>query len=119
MKSTRVHSLVLLFIFSQLSLPVASTPVDDDDSCQTDDDSSERIHDINATAQAFWAGADIGTVLRAEAIPSRIFYDFDAVTVKDPIKPLGDGGINAFCVETEPGQCLGSTTFPTSGDLLG
>lgn len=54
----------------------------------------------------FWAGADIDTVLRAEALPGRTFYDFDGKTVKDPIKTLGDAGLNAFRVETFRDQCL-------------
>lgn len=69
------------------------------------------IHTSNAT---FWAGADIGTVLRAETIPGRVFYDFDGTTVKDPIVTLGDAGFNAFRVESGPGQCLGPTTFDNS-----
>ncbi|MCJ1430935.1 hypothetical protein MMC27_000285 [Xylographa pallens] len=119
MKFTCVHSFALLSIFSRLSIPVASTPVDGDDSCPTDDIDSDSVDGTKATTQTFWAGATIGTVLPAEAIPGRIFYDFDGVTVKDPIKTLGDAGINGIRVETKPGQCLGPTTFPRSGNLLG
>ncbi|MCJ1282480.1 hypothetical protein MMC26_001803 [Xylographa opegraphella] len=119
MKVTCAHSFVLLSIFFLLSIPVASTTVDYDNSCLTDDNGSDSIDSSNATVQAFWAGADIGTVLRAEAIPGRIFYDFDGATVKDPIRTLRDAGINGFRVEAQAGQCLGPTNFSTSGNILG
>ncbi|MCJ1419729.1 hypothetical protein MMC32_006085 [Xylographa parallela] len=119
MKSTCVRSFALLSIFSWLSIAVASAPVDNDDSCPTDDTDSDSVDGTKATTQDFWAGATIGTVLRAEAIPGRIFYDFDGVTVKDPIKTLGDAGINGIRVEAQAGQCLGPTTFSRSGNLLG
>lgn len=67
----------------------------------------------------FWAGAAIGTVMRMEAIPSRVFYDYDGKTVKDPIKTLGDAGINALRIEGLRGQCLGPTQFVNNGSTMG
>lgn len=66
----------------------------------------------------FWAGADIGTVLRAEALPGRTFYDYDGKTVKDPIKTLGDAGLNAFRVVTSRGDCLGPQPFVNNATSL-
>ena len=66
----------------------------------------------------FWAGAGIDTVLRAEALPGRTFYDYDGKTVKDPIKTLGDAGLNAFRVETFRGQCLGPEPFVNNATSL-
>ena len=57
-------------------------------------------------------------MFRAEAIPGRVFYDFDGKTVKDPIKTLADAGLNAFRVETMNGQCLGPTIFHNGPDTL-
>lgn len=59
----------------------------------------------------FWAGADIDTVLRAEALPGRTFYDYDGKTIKDPIKTLGDTGLSSFRVETFRHDCLGPTQW--------
>lgn len=67
----------------------------------------------------FWAGADFGTLLRMENITGRVFYDFDGVTVKDPIKTLGDAGVNAVRVETMRGQCLGPSHFVNAPDVGG
>ena len=58
-------------------------------------------------------------MLRAEGIPGRIFYDYDGKTEKDPIKTLGDAGLNAFRVETFPRQCLGPTVFDNAHDPIG
>ncbi|KAI4131615.1 MAG: hypothetical protein LQ338_001129 [Usnochroma carphineum] len=66
----------------------------------------------------FWAGADIDTVLRAEALRGRTFYDYDGKTVKDPIKTLGDAGLNAFRVETFRGMCLGPKPFVNNATSL-
>ncbi|KAI4146026.1 MAG: hypothetical protein L6R39_003620 [Caloplaca ligustica] len=66
----------------------------------------------------FWAGADIDTVLRMEALPGRTFYDYDEKTVKDPIKTLGDAGLNSFRVETFRGDCLGPTNFVNNATSL-
>ncbi|KAG8525918.1 uncharacterized protein KY384_000680 [Bacidia gigantensis] len=67
----------------------------------------------------FWAGADIGTLMRAEAITGRKYYDYDGVTEKDPVKTLGDAGVNAVRVEGERGQCLGPTTFTNNTSTRG
>ena len=67
----------------------------------------------------FWAGATIGTLPRMEAIPGRVFYDFDGKTVKDPVKTFGDAGLNAFRLETTRGQCLGPTHFINNASTLG
>lgn len=67
----------------------------------------------------FWAGATIGTLMRMEAIPQRRFYDFDGETVKDPIKTLGDAGVNAIRVQGSRGKCLGPTHFVNNGSTLG
>ena len=67
----------------------------------------------------FWAGADIGTVPRAEAIPGRKFYDFDGTTQKDPVKTLADAGVNALRVVTDRSQCLGPTNFINNGSERG
>ena len=66
----------------------------------------------------FWAGACIGTVARAEAIPGRVFYDYDGKTVKDPIITLGDAGVNAFRVVVSRGQCLGPSQFVNDESTL-
>ncbi len=76
----------------------------------------------SGTSQQQWflAGGDVGTTLRAEAIPGRVFYDFDGVTVKDPFDVLQDAGFNAVRVETFLTQCTGPTmSFDNSGDVLG
>ena len=49
--------------------------------------------------------------MRMEAIPGRVFYDFDGVTVKDPIQTLADAGVNAIRVETSRSMGLGPTHF--------
>ena len=49
--------------------------------------------------------------MRMEAIPDRTFYDYDGVTVKDPIKTLADSGLNAIRVETFRYMGPGPTTF--------
>ena len=66
----------------------------------------------------FWAGADIGTVIRMENIPGRVFYDFDGKTVKEPIKTLADTGVNVVRVEGERGQCLGPSKFENNASTL-
>lgn len=67
----------------------------------------------------FWAGATLGTLIRMQAIPGRVFYDYDGTTVKDPFKTLGDAGVNAVRVEGQRGQCLGPTQFVNNGSTLG
>ena len=76
--------------------------------------------DVNPapSADEFWAGACIGTVPRAEAIPGRVFYDYDGKIVKDPIKTLGDAGVNAFRVVVSRGQCLGPSRFVNDESTL-
>lgn len=70
-------------------------------------------------AQWFYAGASLGTVLRAEAIPGRMFYDFDGETVKDPFDVMESAGLNAVRVETFIDTCTGpSLPFNNSGDVL-
>lgn len=66
----------------------------------------------------FWAGATIGTLPRMEAIPGRIFYDFDGKTVKDPVKTFGDASLNAFRLEAFRGGCLGPTEFINNATTL-
>ena len=66
----------------------------------------------------FWAGACIGTLPRSEAIPGRVFYDYDGKTVKDPVKTLGDAGLNAIRLQTGRGNCLGPTHFVNGPDTL-
>ena len=46
-----------------------------------------------------------------EAIPGRVFYDIDGVTVKDLIQTLADAGVNAIRVETSRSMGLGPTHF--------
>ncbi|KAL8669708.1 MAG: hypothetical protein Q9168_005707 [Polycauliona sp. 1 TL-2023] len=65
-----------------------------------------------------WAGACIDTVLRAEALPGRTFYDFDGTTVKDPIDTLADAGVNAFRVEVFRDECIGPEPFAASANPL-
>jgi len=67
----------------------------------------------------FWAGATIGNLPRLEAIPGRVFYNFDGKTVKDPVQTLGDAGVNAFRLVTSRGQCLGPSHFVNNGSTLG
>lgn len=72
-----------------------------------------------AEPQWFLAGASLGTVLRAEAIPGRVFYDADGVTVKDPFDVMESAGFNAVRVETFIDSCTGpSPPFNNSGDVL-
>ena len=54
-----------------------------------------------------------------EAIPGRVFYDYDGVTVKDPIKTLADSGMNAFRVETSRDMSLGPTVFYNNASTRG
>ena len=60
--------------------------------------------------------------MRMEAIPDRTFYDYDGVTVKDPIKTLADSGLNAIRVQASRTMSLGPTVFQnnasTGGDEL-
>ena len=49
--------------------------------------------------------------MRMQVISGRIFYDYDGVTVKDPIKTLTDSGLNAVRVETSRDVGLGLTVF--------
>ena len=57
-----------------------------------------------------------------EAIPDRVFYDYDGVAVKDPIKTLADSGLNAIRVETfrymGPGPTVFHNNASTGGDEL-
>lgn len=71
----------------------------------TNDTSDANLHG------EFWAGATIGTLMRMEAIPGRFFYEYDGVTVKDPIQTLADAGVNAIRVETARSMGLGPTIF--------
>ena len=73
---------------------------------------AQQIKQTNLGAVGqFWAGVCIGTLPRLEAIPGRKFYDFDGITEKDPVKILGDAGVNALRVVTDRSQCLGPTQF--------
>ena len=67
----------------------------------------------------FWAGGTITTLMRMEAIPGRLFYDYDGVTVKDPIKTLADSGLNAIRVETFRDNGLGPTVFKNNASTRG
>ena len=80
--------------------------------------STNDTSDANVNGE-FWAGATLGTLVRMEAIPGRVFYDYDGVTVKDPFKTLGDAGVNAIRIEGQRGQCLGPTHFVNNGSTLG
>ena len=80
--------------------------------------STYTASDTNLKGQ-FWAGADFGTLMRMEAIPGRVFYDFDCKTVKDPVKTLGDAGANAARLEASRGQCLGPSHFINNDSTLG
>lgn len=66
-----------------------------------------------------WAGVTLGTVVRMEAIPERVFYDYDGTTVKDPFETLGNAGVNAVRVEGQRGQCVGPSKFVNNGSTLG
>lgn len=57
--------------------------------------------------------------MRMEAIPNRNFYDFDGVTVKDPIKTLADSGVNAIRVQTSRTMGLGPTVFQNNASTRG
>ncbi len=61
--------------------------------------------------------ASIGTLMRMEAIPERTFYDYDGVTVKDPIKTLADSGLNAIRVETYRSMGPGPTHFVNNASV--
>ena len=74
----------------------------------------------NAVSAAPWsyAGADVGTVLRLEAIPGRVFYASDGMTVQNPFDALQSAGLNAARVQTNM-TCAGpSPPFDNSGDVL-
>lgn len=88
-----------------------------DDTCKADERSPGPSPQRSVQGSEFWAGADIGTLLRQEAIPNRVYVDFDGKTVKDPIRILGDAGVNAVRIETSLGQCLGPSKFDNSGDV--
>ncbi|MCJ1340673.1 hypothetical protein MMC09_005969 [Bachmanniomyces sp. S44760] len=100
------HSFALSLLFSSFASSCPTPKVTPPSNTTQTNDTASLVQ-----KQAFWAGADIGTVVRAKGIPGRVFYDFDGTTVKDPIQTLGDVGVNAFRVEGSPGQCLGPTTF--------
>lgn len=67
----------------------------------------------------YWAGGTIGTLMRMEAIPGRIFYHYDGVTVKDPIKALADSGLNAIRVETSRDMSLGPAILENNASARG
>ena len=52
-----------------------------------------------------------------EAIPNRTFYNYDGITVKDPIKTLADSGLNAIRVETSRAMNIGPTTFQNNASV--
>ena len=51
----------------------------------------------------FWAGKDIGTLMRMEAMPGCIFFDYDCKRVKDVVETLCNAGVNAVRLETSRG----------------
>lgn len=67
----------------------------------------------------FWAGGTIGTLMRMEVISGRVFYDYDGVSVKDPIRTLADSGLNAIRVETSRDMGLGPTVFHNNASTRG
>lgn len=141
MVSSRPLSLpILAFLLFPIFLFSAALPIQDDECSDEPDAAAEAATSpsnsslstpSNTTTNSntttdfqgqFIAGADIGTLLRMEAIHGRTFYDYDGVTVKDPVQILADAGVNAVRVEAERGQCLGPTNFvnnaSTAGDEL-
>ena len=64
--------------------------------------------DTGVQPQWFYAGGCLGTVLRAEAIPGRQFFDFDGNTLKDPFSVMQDAGVNAARVEAFTTSTLGA-----------
>lgn len=112
------HSLALLAVLVHLNGHLAA-PVPDD-TCEPDEPSPKpSAVQRSGPGSEFWAGADIGTLVRQEAIPNRVYVDFDGKTLKDPIRTLGDAGVNAIRIETMQGQCLGPSRFDNSGDVGG
>lgn len=79
---------------------------------------TNKTLDVNLHGE-FWAGSSIGTLMRMEAIPGRQFYDYDGVTVKDPIKTLADSGINAIRVETFRHSSLEPIVFQNNASTRG
>jgi hypothetical protein len=71
----------------------------------------------SSSLPTFIAGGDIGTVLRQQAIPGRVFHDLDNNTTTDPIGALADLGFNAARVETQNGQCLVTNGFNNANAL--
>lgn len=82
---------------------------------------SKNATEVNpaSSGDEFWAGGCIGTLARAEAIPERVFYDYDGKTIKDPVGTLGDAGLNAIRLVTGRGQCLGPSKFVNEESTLG
>ncbi|RYF05392.1 MAG: hypothetical protein EOO40_10335, partial [Deltaproteobacteria bacterium] len=83
---------------------------------------SPRWSLVPATAavqpQWFLTGACAGTMLRAQAMPNRNFYDFDGTTRKDPIDVMRQAGFNALRVEASIDSCdTSSPAFDNSGDV--
>ena len=72
----------------------------------------------NAVSPWFYAGADVSTVLRLEAIPGRVYYASDGTTVQNPFDALQSARFNAVRVSTNM-TCAGPTPpFDNSGDVL-
>jgi len=103
---------------------VATMPGASNSALRASSSETSNIEKATATSAAnleggFWAGADFGTLVRMEAIPGRLFYDFDSKMIKDPVKTLGDSGVNAARVESTRGQCLGPSNFVNNALTLG
>ena len=77
--------------------------------------------DANSTPvqpQSFLAGADIGWLLREQAIPGRVFTDYDGQTPRDPFDVLTSAGINAVRIETAMSDCAVTAAYDNSGDYM-
>ena len=68
--------------------------------------------------QWFFAGACVGTLLRAEAVPNRTFYAQDGQIVLDPFDAMSEAGFNVVRVTTSHNTSSTPTVFNNTGDVL-
>lgn len=110
------HSLALLAILARLD-GLFAVPIPEETCEDPRAPAAPAPVQRSDVAPEFWAGADIGTLMRAEAIPNRVFFDYDGKTLKDPFQVMGDAGINSFRVGTSRTRCTEPSVFNNSGDF--
>ena len=72
---------------------------------------------ISLDTPTFLAGATLNWLPRQQAIPGRVFTDYDGKTPRAPLDVLVDAGVNTVRVDTAMGDCLVSADFDNSGDV--